>query len=86
MAANSVAGGKMWPQITLIQTFIGVLVTCKNEQDPFKNEGDRVVTSDPLSMQIFYDVQGKLIPQSEFGSTSNSSKLLWLSLLHDLHG
>ena len=34
-------------------------------------------------MQIFYDAQGKLTPQSEVGSTlnSNSSKLLWLSLL-----
>ena len=35
------------------------------------------------SMQIFYDAQGKLTPQSEVGSTlnSNSSKLLRLSLL-----
>ena len=35
------------------------------------------------SMQIFYDSQGKLTLQSEVGSTlnSNSSKLLWLSLL-----
>ena len=35
------------------------------------------------SMQIFYDAQGKLTPQSEVGSTlnSNSFKLLWLSLL-----
>ena len=34
-------------------------------------------------MQILYDAQGKLIPLSEVGSTlnSNSSKLLWLSLL-----
>ena len=34
-------------------------------------------------MQIFYDAQEKLTPQSEVGSTlnSNSSKLLWLSLL-----
>ena len=34
-------------------------------------------------MQIFYDAQGKLNPQSEVGSTlnSNSSMLLWLSLL-----
>ena len=32
-------------------------------------------------MQIFYDAQGKLTPQSEVGSTLNSnlSKLLWLS-------
>ena len=35
------------------------------------------------SMQIFYDAQGKLIRSSEVRSTlnSNSSKLLWLSLL-----
>ena len=34
-------------------------------------------------MQIFYDAQGKLAPQSKVSSTfnSNSSKLLWLSLL-----
>ena len=45
-AANSVAGGWMWPKIKLIQTLTGVLVTCKNEEDPFKNEGARVVTAD----------------------------------------
>ena len=36
----------MWPKIKLIQTFMGDLVTCKNEEDPFKNEGTRVVTKD----------------------------------------
>ena len=46
MAANSVAGGWMWPKIKLIQTFMGVLVTCKNEEDPFKNEDAKVVTTD----------------------------------------
>ena len=45
-AANSVAGGGMWPKIKLVQNFMGVLVTCKNEEDPFKNEGARVVTTD----------------------------------------
>ena len=35
------------------------------------------------SMQIDYDAQERLAPRSEVGSTlnSNSSKLLWLSLL-----
>ena len=35
------------------------------------------------SMQIFYDAQGNFTPQSEVGSTlnSNSSNLLWLSLI-----
>ena len=43
-----------------------------NEEDLFKNEGARVVTTDlPLSIQIFYDPQGKLTPQSKVGSTLN---------------
>ena len=37
-----------------IQTFMGVLVTCKNEEDPFKNEGTRVVTTD-LQLQVDAD-------------------------------
>ena len=34
-------------------------------------------------MQIFYDAQGKLTPQSKVDSTLklNSSKVLWLTLL-----
>ena len=44
----------MWWIINLIQAFMGVLVTCKNEEDPFKNEGARVITTD-LPMQIYHD-------------------------------
>ena len=49
-----------------------VLVTCKNEENPFKNEGARVVTTDLArckSIGIFYDAQGKLTPQSKVGYT-----------------
>ena len=56
-AAYSVAGGWMWPEIKLIQTFMGVLVTCKNEEDEFKNEGARVI-SHCKSMQIFMMLKG----------------------------
>ena len=35
-----------------MQTFMGVLVTCKNKEDPLKNEGARVVTTD-LSLSLF---------------------------------
>ena len=70
----------MWPKIKLIQPFMNVLVTCKNEEDPIKNEGARVVTTDlPLKVYAdFYDAQGKFTTQPEVGSTlnSNSSKLL----------
>ena len=44
-AFNSVVGGRVWPKIKPIQAFTVVLiVTCKNEEDPFRNEGNRVVT------------------------------------------
>ena len=51
-----------------------VLVTCKNEEDPFKNKDARVVTIDLShckSMQIFYETKWKLTPQSKVGSTLN---------------
>ena len=33
--ANSVIGGEVGPKFKLIQALIVVLVTCKNEKDPF---------------------------------------------------
>ena len=52
-----------------------VLVTCKNEEDPIKNEGARVVTSLFID---FSDAQGQLTPKSvmESSQNSNPSKLL----------
>ena len=84
-AANYVAGGWVWPKIKLIQTFMVVLVTCKNEEIHSKMkvlEWSQQI-SNCKSMQIFYDVKGKLTAQSEVGSNLNlnSSKLLWLSVL-----
>ena len=43
-ADNSVVGCGIWPKVELIQAFMHVLVTCKNEGDRFKNEGARVFT------------------------------------------
>ena len=59
---------------------MGVLVACKNEEDPIKKEGAKVVTS------LFIDFshgQGQLTPKSVMEScrNSNTSKLLWLTLL-----
>ena len=53
-----------------------VLDTCKNEEDPFKNEGAKVVTIDlPLYFyEDFYIAQGKLTPQSKVGSNLNSTQ------------
>ena len=35
-ADNSGVGGGTWPKFELIQAFMHVLVTCKNEVDPIK--------------------------------------------------
>ena len=50
------------------------LVACKNEEDPIKNEGARVVTTIFIN---FSDAQGQLTPKSviEYCHYSNSSKL-----------
>ena len=41
---NSEDSGRILSKFELIQAFIVVLVTCKNEEDPIKNEGARVLT------------------------------------------
>ena len=53
---------------------MGLLVACKNEEDPIKNEGARVVT---ILLIYFSDAQGELTSKSAMEScrSSNSSKL-----------
>ena len=59
---------------------MGVSVACKNEEDPIKNKGARVVTT---LFIYFSNAQGQLTPKSVMKScrNSNPSKLLWLTLL-----
>ena len=47
-----------------------VLVTCKNEEDPIKNEGVRVVTT---LFFDFSDAQGQPTPKSVMESCRNSN-------------
>ena len=42
--ANFAILGPIWPNFELIQDVMNVLVTCKYEEDPIKNEGARVLT------------------------------------------
>ena len=37
-ANNSEVSGGIWQKYKLIQVFMHVLATCKNEEDPMKNE------------------------------------------------
>ena len=59
---------------------MGLFVSCKNEEDPIKNEGARVVTT--LFINFSY-AEGQLTSKSVMEScrNSNSSELLWLVLL-----
>ena len=45
-----------------------VLVTCKNEEDPNKNKGARVVTTLLID---FSDAQGQVTPKSVIESCQN---------------
>ena len=59
---------------------MGFLVACKNEEDPIKNEGARVVTTLFIN---FSDAQGQLTLKSVMESCRNSNpfELLWLVVL-----
>ena len=48
---------------------MGILVACKNEEDPIKNEGARLVTTLFIN---FSDAQGQLTPRSMMESCQNS--------------
>ena len=37
--------GPIWPNFELVRDVMNVLVTCKYEEDPIKNEGARVDTT-----------------------------------------
>ena len=44
-AANSAVLGPIWPNFELVRDVMVVLVTCKYEEDPIKNEGAGVLTT-----------------------------------------
>ena len=60
MTANYTVSGSILPNFKVIQAFTGVLVTCKNEKDPSKYKGTRVVTTSYID---FSNAQGQLTPQ-----------------------
>ena len=44
-AGNSVFSGRIWLKLELIQAYMHVLISCKNEEDPIKTDGARVFTT-----------------------------------------
>ena len=74
-AASSAVSGGIPPKFNLIQAYMVVLVTYKNEEDPIKNEGTRVLTRFfPLYVYgKFSNAQGQLTPQPMVDSCQNSN-------------
>ena len=56
-AANSTVYSPKWPNFELVRDVIVVLITCKYEEDPIKNEGARVFTVHYTS--IFQKLKGR---------------------------
>ena len=71
-AANSAVHGRIWLKLELVRDIIDVLVTCKYEEDPVKNEGARVLTR---LYDVFSDAQGQLTPKSR-GNSAQKFKLI----------
>ena len=80
LTPHSAVYGPIWPNFELVPDVMDVLVTCKYEEDPIKNEGARVVTT---LYSKFSDVQGQitLVLVSVSGRNLKSSKLSCMSLL-----
>ena len=74
LTPQSLVLGPIWPHFELVRDVMDVLVTCKYEKDPIKNEGATVVTT---LYSNFSDAQGQitLVLVSLSGRNSNSSKL-----------
>ena len=81
---NCLVSGQILLKFKLIQALMHVLVACKNEDDPSKNEGGARVCTTFLLLFVYGDFfRRSREVNSEVGSCRNSysSKLLWLSSL-----
>ena len=56
-AANSAVINLIWPNFELVRDVMDILITCKYEEDPIKNEGARVLTTLYIN---FSDAQGQI--------------------------
>ena len=69
---------RIWLKFELVRDIMVVLLTCKNKEDPIKNEGARVFTTLYIN---FSDAQGQITLELVVvpGRNFNSSKLSCMS-------
>ena len=87
MAANSAVLGPIWPKFELVRDIMVVLVTCKYEEDPIKNEDARVLTRFSsiitlwelsVSMETRVPIRSDQKPTAAFLHPNDASDKIWL--------
>ena len=63
-AANSVICGWVWPNFKLIQALMYVIITCKYEMDPIKNNREKVATKffKIITLSVAMETSGQICP------------------------
>ena len=66
-AANSVVRGQIWPNFKLIQTLMYVIITCKYEKDPIKNNREKGATPflQIITLSVAMETSGRIWPNFE---------------------
>ena len=81
-AANYAVLGRIWLKFELVRDIMVVLVTCKYEEDPVKNEGARVLTRFSWSYPLPWkpDFQSDLAKNlmQPFPHPNDASDKIWL--------
>ena len=65
--ASSVVRGRIWPNFKLIQAHMYVIITCKYEKDPIKNNREKVATPffQIITLSVAMETSGRIWPNLE---------------------
>ena len=66
-AANSVVRGWIWQNFKLIQALMYVIITCKYEKDPIKNNREKAATPffQIITLSVTMETSGRIWPNFE---------------------
>ena len=88
-ASNSEVNGPIWPEIELVRDFMAVLVTCKYDEDPIRNEVAILRTTfSPIislwelsfAMETRVLIQSALKPYTAFPHPNDATYQIWIGL------
>ena len=85
-AGNFAVLGPIWPNFEHVQNVLVILVSCKYEEDPMKNEGDRVFTRFSRQLPWNPEFQSDLAQNltQPFPHHNDASDNIWLPNLSEI--